>query len=562
MGDLIGKRGEAGELRGIAPISTDAPGAGSGPSAWSPLRRPVFRALWIATVVSNIGTWMHDVGSAWLMTSLDTSPLLVALLQTAASLPIFFLAVPAGALADIVDRRRLLLATQLWMFGVAAVMGGLTLMGVTSPWLLLALTFALGLGAALNAPAWQSVPAEVVSREELPAAAGLGGIGVNIARAVGPALAGIVVAAAGPAAVFLINAASYSAILFVLYRWERESEPSIAPAERFVGAMRAGGRYARYAVAFRAVLVRTAAAIVFASAVWALLPVVGRNELALSALQYGLLLGCLGSGAVGGAFVLPRLRRNFSVDRVVAGASLVWAGAALAHVRVYPLLCLFLVIGGMAWLALMSSLNAAALTGVPGWVRARGLAFYLLVFQGGMALGSVVWGIAAERVGTSNALSLAAAGMVLALLAGFRFKLSAVEGLNLVPSLHWPDPVVAAMPYPDEGPVLVLIEYRVAAERSAEFAKAMRELEAARRRDGAFQWGLFQDVAEHDRWVEEFMVESWAEHLRQHGRVTESDRVAEERVRAFHRLEAPPVVTHLIAGRDRAPVPESDGKSG
>src|SRR4051812_28285668 len=272
---------------------------------------------------------MHDVGAAWLMTSLDPSPLLVALLQTAASRPIFFLALPAGALADIVDRRRLLLATQLWMFGVAATMGVLTLLGVTSPWLLLALTFALGLGTALNAPAWQAVPAEVVSREELPAAAALGGVGINLARAVGPAVGGIVVAAAGPGAVFLINAASFVATMYVLYRWEREPHPSVAPAERFVGALRAGWRYVRHAAAFRAVLVRTAAAIVFASSVWALLPVVARSELDLSALQYGLLLGSLGAGAVGGAVLLPAVRRRFSPDQVAVGATVLWAGTAV-----------------------------------------------------------------------------------------------------------------------------------------------------------------------------------------------------------------------------------------
>ncbi len=531
----------------------DAESAGqpAAPSAWSPLRNPVFRGLWIASIVSTTGTWMHDVGAAWLMTSLDASPLTVALLQTAASLPVFLLAIPAGALADVVDRRRLLLLTQLLMFAAAAGLGALTLLGLTTPWLLLAFTFALGVGTALNAPAWQAVTADVVTRAELPAAAALGGVGFNLARAIGPAVGGLVVAAAGPGAVFLLNAASFVAVVVAVYRWRRPTTAGAYPGERLAGAMRAGWRYARHAAPLRAVLVRTAAFIVPGSAVWALLPVVGRRELGLTALQYGVLLGCLGAGAVGGAVVLPRVRRWLSEDALVAAATVLWAGVAvaLAHVRVYGVLCAVMAIGGVGWIALMSSLNAAAQTALPGWVRARGLAFYLLVFQGGMALGSVIWGVTAERAGTPTALLVAAGGLTAGLLTMIRYPLKEVGGLDLAASLHWPVPAVAVEPRGEDGPVLVLVEYRVDPAEAAEFVVAAEALEVVRRRDGAFRWGLFRDLADPGRWVETFLVESWAEHLRQHERHTVEDRAVEDRVRAFHRGDGPPAVSHLIWGR-------------
>src|SRR5205807_3011512 len=252
------------------------------PSAWSPLRHSLFRALWIASVVSNLGTWMEEVGEAWLMTDQTASPLLVSLLQTADGLPIFLLALPAGALADIVDRRRLLLFTQGWMCAAAAALGVLTLLGLTTPWVLLASTCALGVGTAVNVPAWQAIMPELVSREELPAAAALGGVGFNLARSVGPAVGGLLVAAAGPWAVFLLNAASFVGVIVVLYRWRRAPRHSVLPTERVAGAVRAGLRYVRYAPALRAVLVRTLAFIVCGSALWGLLPVVGRRELELT----------------------------------------------------------------------------------------------------------------------------------------------------------------------------------------------------------------------------------------------------------------------------------------
>ena len=519
------------------------------PSAWSPLRHSLFRALWIASVVSNLGTWMEEVGEAWLMTDQTASPLLVSLLQTADGLPIFLLALPAGALADIVDRRRLLLFTQGWMCAAATGLGVLTLLGLTTPWVLLAFTCALGAGTALNVPAWQAIMPEVVSREELPSAAALGGIGFNIARSAGPAVGGLIVAAAGPGAVFLLNAASFVGVIVVLYRWRRAPRHGVLPTERVAGAVRAGLRYARYAPALRAVLVRTLAFIVCGSALWGLLPVVGRRELELTSVGYGVMLGCLGLGAVGGATALPALRRRLSTDALVAAATVLWAGVmtAFAFVREFPLLCLVLGAGGMGWIALMSSLNVAAQTAVPSWVRGRALALYVLSFQGGMAVGGALWGYVAAHAGIAVALIVAAFGLLAGLLTIAVYRLPRAAAADLSPSLRWPDPVVSAEMETERGPVLVTVEYHIDPAKAEDFARTGFGLRVIRRRDGAVNWGLFQDLADLSRWIETFVVETWAEHLRQHERITVEDRHVEEAVRAFQVGGEPPVVKHHIA---------------
>jgi MFS family permease len=521
-------------------------------SAWSPLQRSLFRALWIAAIASNIGTWMQNVGGVWLMTSLTPSPLMVALMQTATSLPVFLIGLPAGALADIIDRRCLLLFWQGWMLVAAAVLGGMTLLGIVSPWLLLTLTFVLGLGAAMSAPAWQAIIPELVPRPELPAAVALNGAGFNIARAVGPALGGLVVAAAGAAAVFLLNALSFLGIMLVLYHWHRPQRRSALPTERLVGAMRAGVRYVSHAPALQAVLVRTAVFISCSSALWALLPLVARQELKLGAEGYGALLGCLGAGAVIGAAYLPRVRQRVSVDRLLIIATVVFAIAtlALAYMHNLVVLGIALMAGGFAWLATMSSLNIAAQTTVPGWVQARSLGVYQLVFQGGLAIGSAIWGLVAQHSGNAIALSGAAIGLILGLVVAKRYRLAAGEKLDLATSHHWAEPVVMVELRPEAGPVLVTVEYHIDPKQSQDFVQVMHELSDSRKRDGAIRWGLFYDTADPNRFVETFIVESWAEHLRQHERATVADRLAEEGVRAFLSSDKPPIVSHLIYARD------------
>jgi MFS family permease len=530
------------------------------PSPWSPLRLSLFRALWLAAVASNVGTWMHNVGAEWLMTTLAPTPIMVALMQTAENSPTFLLALPGGALADIVDRRRLLIFTQTWMLVAAVALGVLTLAGRTTPSLLLALTFMLGLGAALNAPAWQAIVPELVPREELAVAVSLNSVAFNIARAVGPALGGLLVAAIGSWAVFFLNSLSFVGVIYVLYRWRREPVESISPTERVLGAMRAGLRYARHAPELRAVLARTVVFVSCASALWALLPLLASRELGMGALGYGVLLGGLGAGAIVGAFVMPRARQALSVNMLVGCGTLLFAAAtaAVAYLHTFALLCAAMVFGGVAWMTTMSSFNIGVQTVVPEWVRARALAVYLLSFFGTMAAGSAVWGLVAERAGIPLALLCAAAGLVVGLAAAPLFSLRAGEGLDLNPSLHWTEPNPVSEIHPEHGPVLVTVEYLIDPERADEFADAMRDFERILRRNGATRWGLFADPARPGRYLETFLVESWAEHLRQHARVTNEDRSVNDRVRSFHTGDAPPVVTHLVAedtsrrGRRRA----------
>jgi MFS family permease len=520
-------------------------------SPWSPLRRAVFRAVWIASVASNVGTWMQSVGAAWLMTSLTASPLLVALMQTATSLPIFLIGLPAGALADILDRRKLLLATETWMLLAALTLGLLTLADFTSVWVLLLFTFLLGLGAALSAPAWQAVIPDLVEREELPSAVALNATGFNVARAVGPALGGLVVAAAGPAAVFLLNAVSFLGVLVVLFRWRRPLVARDTPPEDMLGATAAGMRYVRHAPALQAVLVRIGVFMFGASALWALLPVMARQELRLGATGYGVVLGSLGAGAVGIALLLPRVRRALPIDRLTAAATILFAGAtlALAYVRFMPLLLVCMMVGGMAWIAMMSSLTVAAQTAAPGWVRARALGIYLLVFQGTMAAGSFAWGALAEQSGNGNALMVAALVLVGGLAATLRWPLHGVQRLDLTPSFHWRDPTLAMTPEADDGPVLITVEYRIPAAHARGFLAAMDEMRVFRRREGALRWNLFRDVAEPDRYIETFLVSTWGEHMRQHARVTVADQEIEDRAFAFQQDGVRPVATHLVAVR-------------
>ena len=525
-------------------------------STWSPLRHTVFRWLWIASVASNIGTWFQNVGASWMMTTLTPSPALVALVQAATSLPMFLLSLPAGAVADVLDKRRLLLVTQIWMTVAAFGLWAFTAAGATTPWVLLGFTFFLGLGSALNGPAWQASIPEMVPREDLPAAVTLGSIGFNIARAAGPALAGLVVAASGPALTFLINAISFLGVLAVLFVWKRPTEEAMLPAERILGAMTTGLRYVRHAPEVIAPIVRGTTFVFCGASLWALLPLVVNRELHTGAEGYGLLLGALGVGAVAGALVLPHLKRNNSMDAVVMVATLVFAGATvtLGTVRSFWLLMIAMLLAGGAWLSLLSSLNVAVQTVVPSWVTGRALSVYMLVFYAGLAGGSILWGAVAEHLGLSKALLLSAGGMIVGLAATFRIHLRSGEGLNLAPSRQWPAPIVLHELEPERGPVLVEVRYTIDPARAGEFAEAMSGVRRIRLRDGAMQWGLFVDSSDPSLYTEVFLVKSWIEHLRQHERGTHADRDIETGAYAFHIGDGRPEVTHLIASRGvRAP---------
>ncbi len=517
-------------------------------SAWNPFTFPVFRALWLATLVSNIGTFMQSVGAAWLMTSLSTSPAMVALVQAASIFPMFLLSLPAGALADIIDRRRLLLATQAWMMVAAALLAAATLMGAATPWVLLGFTFLLGLGAAMNAPAWQAIVPELVPRPELARAISLNSAGFNLSRAVGPALGGAIVAWAGAGVTFILNAVSFLAVMIVLYRWPRPVTAAALPAERMVAAIHTGLRYVRHSRGLQAVLWRTGIFILFTSSLWALLPLVVRFEMGGSSADYGILLGCFGAGAVGGATLMPRLQRLLPVEALLAAmtgiaAAMIVVAALLPHMAA---LVAAMVLSGAAWLVMLSLCNVAIQIAVPAWVRARVLAVYMLAFAGGYSLGSAVWGAVATHWGLQAALLYSAGGLGLGALAAIRYRIIIDEDSDLTPSLHWPEPHLILEPRPEQGPVLVTMEYLIDLAQSDLFARAMRALSVIRRRDGAIRWGLWQDTANPGRFLETFVVETWLEHRRQHERMTVADRAVEEQALSFHVGSERPRVQHLL----------------
>ncbi len=528
------------------PDSTDSP-----PPA-HPLAIPLFRALWIATVVSNIGTWMHDVGAGWLMTSLSPNPLMVALVQAATTFPIFAFALPAGALADIIDRRKLLIAAQLFGLIAAAGLSAVTLAGQASAGLLLLFTAAIATGAAFSAPAFQAIVPELVPPASLQQAVALNALGVNIARAIGPALGGLIIAMAGPGAVFAANALSVLGALFVLARWRRVAAVRTLPAEHMVGAMRAGLRYALGAPELRVVLIRAIGFFLFASCLWALLPIIARRDLGLGPLGYGGLLTFMGLGAVTGALLMPRLRQRMGANAITLAASLLLAAAmaGLSLIATFASAAAMIFLAGLAWIAMMASLNGGAQAASPGWVKARALAIYLLVFQGSMALGATVWGTLASVIGVPSALVAAAVLLAMASLwLAARLPLDAASAPDLAPSAHWPVPMVEAAVAHDSGPVLVTIEYRIDPDRIPAFFDAIQAMRRIRRRDGAIDWGVYEDTAAPGAVIEIFTVESWLEHLRQHERVTGADRVIQDALRSFHLGTAPPLVRHFVARR-------------
>lgn len=545
------------------PDAVNPSGAGSA-SPWTPLRRPLFRAIWAANVVSYVGTWVQQVAAQWLMTDLAPDPLMVALVQAATGLAMFTLVVPSGALADLADRRKILIGCQVWQLLVAGALGVLTVGGWVTPWMLLAFTLLLGFGAAVNQPAWNAVLPELVPREELPSAIVSTSVGVNVARAVGPALGGALVASVGAGVAFLANAASYLGLVGVLARWRRPEDASTLPTERFPGAVRTGLRYVRHTPQMVSVLVRVGLFVFAGSALWALLPLVVRQRLGLGAGGFGLVVAAFGMGAVSGAGVLGPLRRRLSMDRVVTVSTVAFglALAAVGQVRAHlPFLGVVFVAGG-AWLNLLSGFNTAAQTVLPSWVRARGMSLYVLVFFGGTTAGSVVWGGAAGLWGLPAALATAGALVLAGVLARGRYRLRETEGLDLSPTRHWPAPILSGEVAHDRGPVLVTVEYRVAAGHAEAFEVAMADVGRRRRRSGAYYWDLFADSSDPDLYTEVFLVESWAEHMRQHERVTGLDRRAEARAQGHLEPGTRPLVRHHLAVERRGGGPARPSRGG
>jgi MFS family permease len=517
-----------------------------------PLRVPIFRELLFADVLSDIGTFMQSVGAAWLMVSFGAGPMFLALTQTASALPFFFLALPAGSIGDIVDRRRLILVTEAWMVSVATALAVLTMLGLMTPWLLLALTFAISAGDAIETPTWRAVLPELVPRDALASASALNGIEFNLARAVGPGLAGALIALVGVGPAFAVNALSFVGVIVVVARWKRAPTRRTAPAETVGGATVAALRYLRYSPTMRGLILRSGTVMAFASAILALLPSVAERAIG-TPLGYGFLLGCFGAGAICGALVMQPARARWS-DEIVASAAVAILGAAIVATgwsHGPSALGVVMLVGGAAWIVFISLVSALVQSLAPDWVRARVLAMFMLVFQGGLAAGSALWGAVGERAGIETALLYAGLGTLATVTLGLVWRLPDAPS-DVSPWNHWRMPTIVGdvRPALSDGPVLVAIDYTVGADHAAEFVSAMHQYERIRRRDGASRWGIYHDTEVADRYVETFIVPSWGEHLRQHARLTKADRMLEERIQGFVRGD--PRVQHLIYARPRA----------
>ena len=525
-------------------------------SAWAPLRKSLFRNRLIASILSNVGSWMQDTAATWLMTSLTRSPLLIALMQTAASLPVLLVGLPAGAIADILDRRRLLIFWQTWMLAMAATLSVLSFAGIIGPWTLLGLTLLLNVGAAMNNPAWQAIVPELVPRSELPEAISLNSAGYNLARAVGPALGGLCMAffvsvRKGAGTVFFLNAASFVFVIVVLYAWKRQPiYTSDLPAERLLGSIRAGFRYVRHARHIQGTLIRAFLVTGCVSAMWALLAVVAQRDLKHGALGYGLLNASIGLGAVCGAVSLPKVRARFSANQIITVASLVFALTlwVMAFIHETAIVVASLLLAGFAWTSTTSTFNIAVQMSAPAWVQARLLGAYQMIFQAGMAIGSAIWGAIAQRWTTPVALCAAALALVFELPLARRYRVTSTvhTDLSSAQGLARSDPSVVIELRPDDGPVLISVRYQIDPAQEEDFVTAVHELRPIRLRDGAMRWGLFKDAADPTRYVETFLVESWAEYLRQRERLTVSDLAVRSKVYAFHKGEGRPRVSRMI----------------
>ncbi|MAZ21062.1 MFS transporter [Roseovarius sp.] len=529
-------------------MSSSGKPATAGRGAFAPFAHWAFALLWTATLISNTGTWMHEVGAGWLMTTLAPEPAVVTLVQAATTLPFFCFALFAGTLADRLDKRRLLIVINLVLTVVISLLALLVWQEAMTPLLLILFTFAIGTGAAFMAPAWQAVVPQLVPRDTLKPAIALNSMGINISRAIGPALAGLLIAGVGLSAPFALNAASHVVIIAALVMWR----PVAAPARRrhagIVVDMATGLRHVRHNPAMLATAIRALAFFLFASAYWSLLPLIAREAEGGGSELYGALMALIGTGAVIGALLLPRLQNRFSSDYTVqigtGGTAAALLIMALSSSPAALMSAAFL--GGLSWIAVLTSFNVSAQTALPDWVRARGLAVFLMVFFGAMAAGSVIWGQVATLASIPVALVIAAAGLLAGIPLTRRFIIGQGEAMDLTPASAWPMAPALSDDQPEDRAAMVTVEYRIAAADRKTFLTRIAAFSKERLRDGATRWEVHQSVENPELWIESFHLPSWAEHLEQHERVTRSDIDLQKELRALDSRETGPVVRHYL----------------
>lgn len=523
-------------------------------SLLDPLRSRLFTMLWIANMASNIGTQIQSVGEKWQMAHLSRSPLLVALIETGTTLPVLVLGLSAGAVADILDRRKLLLATQVFMMACAAGLSGLTFLHHVTPGVLLTMSLLIGTGSALSMPAFQAIVPELLDRRRLAGGVALNSAGFNVSRALGPALGGLVVGLLGAGWAFAFNAASFLAVVVALLAWRRRPPTSSLAGERFLGALKVGYRYARHSRPFQVILLRALGYAWFAGVIFSLTPALAIHDLGLSSEAFGALMGCIGAGAVAGAFTLGPLRARFSTNGILAGFTVLAAASqgVIAYVPHTPTVALCLVFSGASWLGILSTVNTAIQLSVPPWVKARAFGAYHTVWGGALAAGAAFWGAMAQHLGIRAALGLSALGMFLALLVLGRLRITAFDAeVDLSPHHEGPH-TPTAIP-PEAGPILVQMEYVVPVQGREAFLEAMEGVRRLRLRDGAMRWALFEEpdraAPGAARFLETYLSSTMGEHLRQHHRATAGDRDVLARAYA-HAEGGRPLTRHLVVVED------------
>jgi len=514
----------------------------------SPLRHVPFRLFYFGSIGTALGYTMQTTVAAWLMATLTPSAFMVALVQTASTAPALLFGLAAGTLADIVDRKKVILATQILLLTATVLLGAATLVGIVGPVTLLALTFLIGCGFTFYMPAQQASVNGFVSRAELPRAVALGAVAMNLARAVGPALAGTIAAGVGSGSALLASAAFFGLMLIAIRRW-RNREPALpgVPEKIFTGAM-SGLRFARHSPAMRSLISRNLSFSLCASALWALLPVIARDQLALGPGGFGLLSAGFGVGAVVGALSIPRELQRRSLNSIVVSSVFLWTAATvlIAITRVAAIAVLGTWCAGMAWVGVLASPSAGTQSTAPAWVRARAVAINLVSMQASLALGSVAWGALASVADTRVALAVSAAVMMLLYMLNRRTRVEMGTEADVSLSTQLPDLAIAFEPLPDDGPVLIQIEYQIAPEHRKDFIRAAHAAQRTRRRNGATSWRVFRDLSEDGRFVERFIIASWAEFVRLRQRMTITDRKLQERVEALQRPGVPIRISRLI----------------